>query len=407
MFTISKLLEEVRLLVASEDVKTKERGVVIAEAELRDASASGGVISPAARFALESQINIANWYVRRGRACENARHAVRCMVASSQLRVTEDNVYQNCLFYAVKLSGLEGAVSEALETSSVDGLFNSTPSYFPGTARNGAVTNVRHVSYRWCPESGRIYIPNGGTVFKSVNEALGRGVLECSGLARFTGEMSNTFSSDGLEDIRLFEACDGTLRFLGPSRNYNEVARYDMVEGLYDAVRGETRVTRVLASPLDRMCEKNWAPVHRMSDGATDTFIYSWGPFRLLDFDTASITKTIETPSFFSQLRGSSGVIPFCGGYVAAVHSVKMLAPLKRKYLHWLVYLDASLSPKGVSPPFTFEDANTEYCLGISLDEDGGIISFFYSTFDHSSRIMRVPARTFMPSGALAIVTIV
>jgi hypothetical protein len=139
-------------------------------------------------------------------------------------------------------------------------------------------------------------------------------------------------------------------------------------------------VTKVFDSPFGAECEKNWIAFNEHS------IIYSWSPIRLYSYPEMKLEKTISTPKIFNHFRGSSAPVKYCGLNWLVTHSVIYENP--RTYMHYLVALDDSANPVMWSLPFSFEGEKIEYCL--SLDIKDGIVDFYYSTWDSSSKRMSI-----------------
>ena len=75
----------------------------------------------------------------------------------------------------------------------------------------------------------------------------------------------------GLEDMRIYHSKNGTLCCIATTWEYTYKNR--MFQATYDSDRGIYTDCRILESPFDRDCEKNWTPIE-----GTDDVIYSWCP---------------------------------------------------------------------------------------------------------------------------------
>jgi len=188
------------------------------------------------------------------------------------------------------------------------------------------------------------------------------------GLSRFDTHVK------GLEDIRLFHN-KGILKFTATSvREYSEnVIR--VILGDYDKQNGNYTNVSILASPVGSECEKNWLPFEN-----TDMFIYSWHPYTLVN-SKSDIVKTVDTPSFFSHLRGSAPPVKVGDRYLTLVHFVEYSKP--RKYYHCFVELNKSLEPVGISLPFVFKSPSVEYCVSFRFRTENTIE--FYTSFMDST----------------------
>jgi predicted GH43/DUF377 family glycosyl hydrolase len=164
----------------------------------------------------------------------------------------------------------------------------------------------------------------------------------------------------GLEDIRLFENND-TLQFTAISvREYGEnLVR--VITGDY-SLEDDYKNVKVLESPINSSCEKNWLPIAN-----TNTFIYGWYPFRIVD-DKNTILKTVNTPPLFNLFRGSAPPIQYENEWISLIHFVEYSKP--RKYYHCFVKHDSSMVPKQISLPFCFKETSIEYCVSFRAVDD-------------------------------------
>jgi hypothetical protein len=91
------------------------------------------------------------------------------------------------------------------------------------------------------------------------------------------------------------------------------------------------------------------------------------------------IHTKINTPKFFSRLRGSSNICEYDGHLWCVVHFVRYTTP--RVYYHSLVQLNReTLQPEMYSLPFCFRKTAIEYCLGLHIKD--GKLCFIFSQND-------------------------
>jgi glycosyltransferase involved in cell wall biosynthesis len=187
----------------------------------------------------------------------------------------------------------------------------------------------------------------------------------------------------GLEDLRLYSDATGDLRFLATSWEYSEKIR--QIAGLYDVESQSYRDCRVLESPTNADCEKNWIPV-----SGTDSIVYRWSPLEVghLEVSALKIDTTHTTPWFFQHLRGSAAPLRIGPDFVFLVHYVEYTQP--RKYYHCFVSLSAKdFTPRRISLPFVFATTGIEYCIGVSLA--GLSVHCTFSTWDDNPRTVAIP----------------
>lgn len=187
----------------------------------------------------------------------------------------------------------------------------------------------------------------------------------------------------GLEDLRLYVDTKGELRFLATSSEYSESIR--QIAGIYDLDTHTYRDCRVVASPTNASCEKNWIPI-----SGTDSIVYRWSPLEVghLEGSSLVIDRRHTTPWFFQHLRGSASPIRVGSELLFLVHFVEYTQP--RKYYHCLVVLSATdFTPRRMSLPFFFGTKGIEYCL--SMTRAGKVLECIVSTWDDNPRIYALP----------------
>jgi tetratricopeptide (TPR) repeat protein len=195
----------------------------------------------------------------------------------------------------------------------------------------------------------------------------------------------------GLEDVRLFEFNE-KIYYTASASEFSP--NFRVVMGQYDLLTNRHINNRVLESPTDRPCEKNWLAV---THGPELKFIYNWSPFQAGVIEDGSsnrlnITITHQTPSYFRQLRGSANPVLYQDTLYVLTHSVKYGTP--RKYFHHIVKLNQeSLKPIEISHAFAFEEVGIEYCLSMNISD--GDVEFYYSHFDSNPKYLRIPLTEF------------
>lgn len=167
-----------------------------------------------------------------------------------------------------------------------------------------------------------------------------------------------------------------------------------MVSGTLHPNRGILEVRHAYPSPYNREWEKNWVAFQRPGDqDARIHFVYEWYPLtigtlkdeanHMIDFHT-----TIDTPSSFKYLRGSSNGVVYHQEIWFMVHGTGHIG---YSYYHKIVVLDAqTLQVKRHSYPFKLEGFHKEFCLGLDLDEGNEAMTIAYSIMDGSSVLRRV-----------------
>jgi hypothetical protein len=187
----------------------------------------------------------------------------------------------------------------------------------------------------------------------------------------------------GLEDVRLYQDASGKLRFLATSLEYSEKIR--QIAGTYDIHTHRYADCRVLESPTNAECEKNWIPIPN-----TQSIVYHWSPLEVghLEDTKLVIDSSHPTPWFFQHLRGSASPLRFGDDLVFLVHYVEYTQP--RKYYHCAVTLSATtFKPIRISLPFVFATKGIEYCIGVTSSGSSMVCTF--STWDDNPRIVTIP----------------
>jgi glycosyltransferase involved in cell wall biosynthesis len=187
----------------------------------------------------------------------------------------------------------------------------------------------------------------------------------------------------GLEDVRIYPDAVGKLRFLATSWEYSEKIR--QIAGIYDIHAHRYADCRLIESPTNAECEKNWIPIPN-----TQSIVYRWSPLEVghLEESKLVIDTTHTTPWFFQHLRGSASPLRFGDDLLFLVHYVEYTQP--RKYYHCVVTLSATtFKPVRISLPFVFATKGIEYCIGVTASGTSMVCTF--STWDDNPRIVTIP----------------
>lgn len=246
--------------------------------------------------------------------------------------------------------------------------------------RSYPLANVRYINY-WM-ENGDYKTPPGDCV-RTENAFVN---LETGDvLARFEDASiplpRQEVSVKGLEDVRLY----GDNRFVATVQEY--APGVQQMDGVYDIASGTYTDVKLLPSPENRSCEKNWLPIP-----GTQSFVYDWYPFRVI----GNINKTYSVPPFFSLLRGSAPPVQRNGEWWVLAHFVEYTKP--RRYYHCFVTLDESFRPTRVSLPFVFKSPGVEYCISFRFVNSS--VECYVSFQDDN------PSRVTIPTSALEWISI-
>ena len=165
----------------------------------------------------------------------------------------------------------------------------------------------------------------------------------------------------GLEDIRLF-VNDDKLKFTATSVREYEKDCVRVVTGDY-CKDGNYKNVKVLKSHTRNSCEKNWLPIQN-----TNTFIYGWHPYTIVD-DANNVLNVIQTPPLFRLFRGSAPPVLFNNKVLVLVHFVEYSKP--RRYYHCFVKISNDYKKLiSVSLPFFFRENVIEYCVSVTVKND-------------------------------------
>jgi hypothetical protein len=190
----------------------------------------------------------------------------------------------------------------------------------------------------------------------------------------------------GLEDMRLFWH-KGMRQFSATVREQSAMGQCEMWTGGLERRFGNSERAVV----LDAECmsdptktEKNWMPV---PGGDHPRWMYntctSYEP-------RGQLWSKTDYPFAVDNLRGSSQLVPFKGGFLAVVHEATYRGG-KRAYLHRFVHFTKNLYPQRISLPFVFEDVQIEFCAGMSDHRDPNLLVLSYGVRDEKAMLATVP----------------
>jgi hypothetical protein len=155
-----------------------------------------------------------------------------------------------------------------------------------------------------------------------------------------------------------------------------------LLNGRY-GIDGTYSDCKVLESPYDRWCEKNWLPIQ-----STDMIIYGWSPFEVLD--RRGVRRSIPTPPLFSSFCGSAPPIVVGDKFWTMVHVVEDPCVTPRKYYHLFVETQSIDKITRFTLPFVFRSAAVEYCLSCRLS-DPTTVSCYVSFADSDPTQVDIP----------------
>ena len=201
----------------------------------------------------------------------------------------------------------------------------------------------------------------------------------------------------GLEDARLVK-WDGDYYLIGVRRDTTpngqgrmEYSRIEIDKKAWTAT--ETNRVRI-PDPKDEnaYCNKNWVPIldlpYHMVKWTNPTEIV-WADPNEPVCNTVSITDTYFP---MSDQRGSSHVLHWKNYYISITHEVNLYKNyLNQKdavYRHRLFVWDENFTMLGASEPFSFLDAQIEFCAGAAIYKGDLLISFGF--VDNSAYILKM-----------------
>lgn len=203
----------------------------------------------------------------------------------------------------------------------------------------------------------------------------------------------------GLEDARLFR-WDGKLYLCGVRRDttINGQGRMELSE-IQQTANGVSEISRwrIPAPGVDNTyCEKNWMPILDMPFH----FVRWSNPVDIVKIDP--VTKTCESVFVGRsteapyEYRGGSHVIPFGEYHIGISHVLTKFwrNPDGRKdatYKHCFMIWDKNWNIVKYGQPFSFMDAEIEFCCGMAEHNGDILISFGFQ--DNAAFVVRTPKR--------------
>lgn len=309
---------------------------------------------------------------------EGLRASMKYLLTNSNL---SDSVYRNMKFYVEPTGAV--SINHPVPRDALGLDFHPTSTCvfdYDGKTYH----NVRFVNYVINQTNGGYSMKEGG--YSDNYKVRTRNCVWDGLTARPVDESGNTLARRdarilGLEDLRVYRSGRG-LKFVATSSEHSDSIR--IVHGDYD-VSGRISNCKVLTSPTDASCEKNWIPVHD-----DPRIIYRWYPFETYRIQGTELVlkDRFATPWLFQHIRGSAVPVRVGSELWALVHYVEYSTP--RKYFHLFVSLDPlTLRPLAVTLPFVFRAEGIEYCIGTQVVDDG--IECIFSSWDDNPRITEIP----------------
>jgi hypothetical protein len=201
----------------------------------------------------------------------------------------------------------------------------------------------------------------------------------------------------GLEDARVVQ-WHGEYYLVGVRRDTTTtgVGRMEYSQVEIDKVNWtvkEIHRKRIAApEPDDSYCEKNWFPVL----DRPYTFIKWTCPTEVVYADPLGDTEQLfllGAPPVNKDQRGGTQMITWGNLYIAVTHEVDLYKNyLHQKdaiYRHRLVIWDKQFNLVGYSQPFSFLDAQIEFCVGAAKLGEDLLLTFGFQ--DNAAFVLRVP----------------
>ena len=275
-------------------------------------------------------------------------------------------------------------------------------SFFPGSAsylkHNGQhFLNTRYINYTIQNKHFIFHDSNNKIITKNVLATLDDNLIPIDFHEMIDPPISfDSLYFQGIEDIRLYSFLN-LIHFIGTSTSHSIDGKNLMVKGIYDVINFKLIDSRMIESPYNQSCEKNWTPIISSINGfEKELFIYQWSPFEIYEVVQNKLqiqfSHKVLSP-IFSKFRGSSTFCPSGNILIGVVHfsENEFLDP---KYFHSLVTLDAtSLLPLKFSNPFFFGiEPTIEFCIGFSISDTQ--YNFWISQHDSNPLLISLPMQS-------------
>jgi hypothetical protein len=313
------------------------------------------------------------------------------------------NLVQKAVEHGGKLAPL--VISEGLTSGT--GLMN--PSVFVDSDGD-ILVNLRHVNYTlYHSENAQLFPSRWGPLGYLHPEKDQRLVTE-NYICRLNSDLKITdyakvkmlelhtpiWEFVGLEDARLVQ-WNGEYSIIGVRRDTttNGIGRMEKSVIKLDKSNWsakEINRTRIPApGPDDSYCEKNWMPVIKRPN----QFIKWTNPVEVVELQNNKCIQLAVKQGLKpnKDQRGGSQVIAWGNMHISITHEVDLFKNyLEQKdglYRHRLCVWDDQLNLVGLGQPFSFLDANIEFCAGAAVFEGDLLISFGFQ--DNAAFILRTP----------------
>ena len=265
---------------------------------------------------------------------------------------------------------------------------------------SGFVSLVRQVNY--CYENGFYVSRDGSDVIRtSYNVVRLNDDLEIISSALLDDSAIRVsdpkFPVHGIEDLRLFQRSErwfasGTVR-----EHRSDGLCQMMLTEIIDIDSDHPKLVNGVLLPTmsPNRHEKNWMPI----EGEEHAWVWGVDPTVVLRLDTATQSLVPSRSAKGNlQLRGSSQVIQFSGGWIAVVHEVvpSTTNRFQRSYQHRFVRWNDDFTDCKISEAFRLanDENGLEFCAGLASSARPNHLVMSYGVGDRSAEVVefQIPA---------------
>jgi hypothetical protein len=190
----------------------------------------------------------------------------------------------------------------------------------------------------------------------------------------------------GVEDIRLFNWRNGLW---GIGAGIGDGANGRVIRQVLFEIKDSTVVSGFeLASPHNRIYEKNWAPLVNKD---SLNLVYQIDPVEIYSFQNGKIVGELipkEINNSF-DIKGSTPFIPLNNHWLGLVHAGPFKSDDRLFYTHRFCLLDAQFRRMDLSQPFFLQRRGIEFACG--LINDGSSLLISYGASDRASAFIKMP----------------
>ena len=320
------------------------------------------------------------------------------------------NVLSNYKFYTKSLFDMKQPETKNVKTicdvscaNKYQNLFNCTPSICYSENNDKLYVNTRFVNHFIDNTGSYLYKDNSGNLTKN-NNIITKNIISVFDITNEEWTKEKEFELEyntkqdgvyiGLEDVRLLSNSMGVCFNANRGISYGKI----MIETGSIDMNSHKATSSLVTKDKSHAVEKNWVLFNTALERVK--VIYNWFPLTIGEYiqdkDTATdinttffTTNTIQTPSIFKIMRGSTNGVTINNEIWFITHLVSY--EQKRHYYHVFVVLDVdTFKVKRYSIPFTFEKKHIEYTLGFVFDKKTDNFLIGYSTMDRTTNYMEV-----------------